>query len=228
MKKKILFGLSALALAACGGGGEPGSQASSGGGDGCPPALKNANSLSVSGRYEGGIDALMAWNKWRDTLPPRSCAGQLGELLPSLPEGFGILPAITPPIMTEDHIFITYGRMPEGATSDSGITPPPVDNETINIELVYWSDEEMENFDRYIANGREGSNYLKYNLNGMPVYSIAEYGAFPTTDKMSRGLMIRFPGNLVAKVMHRDIYASQGDVFAGPSVFKDILLELMN
>lgn len=40
--------------------------------------------------------------------------------------------------------------------------------------------------------------------------------------------MMRFPGNLVAKVMHKDIYSTQGDVLEGPSVFKEILLELQS
>ena len=226
--KSYLVGLSALALTACGGGSPSvSSEASS---TGCPPALKTANSLSVSGRYEGGIEAMMEWNQWRDELPPRSCAGTLGKLMPSLPEGFGVFPELKPPIMSDDHIYISYARMPDDLSPDPVTTlpRPPVDNEIINIELVIWSDEEMENFERYISNAREGSDYLKYNLNGQPVYSIAEYGAFPSTDKMSRGLMMRFPGNLVAKVMHKDIYATQGDVLAGPSVFKDILLELQS
>ncbi|MEL6414538.1 MAG: hypothetical protein AAFQ15_06315 [Pseudomonadota bacterium] len=226
--KSYLIGLSAFALTACGGGNSTSNSNTAS--NGCPPAVKNENSLLVSGRYEGGIDAMIEWNQWRDELPPRSCAGSLGNLMPSLPEGFGVFPELKPPIMSEDHIYISYARMPDDLSPDPVTTQPrpPVDNEIINIELVIWSNDEMTNFERYLSNAREGSDYLKYNLNGQPVYSIAEYGAFPTTDKMSRGLMMRFPGNLVAKVMHKDIYSTQGDVLAQPSVFKDILLELQS
>ncbi|MEM1088002.1 MAG: hypothetical protein AAGH90_09740 [Pseudomonadota bacterium] len=214
-----------ITLSACGGSSTGGSGSTAADASACPPKLVNPNSLSVSGRYEGGIEAIMDWNKWRTSLPPRDCAGSLGPIIPELPEGFGVAPSNTPPIMSDDQVYISYGRMPANLEpGPDAIAPPmPLDGDQIDIEIVRWSKEEVESFERYIKLKREGSDYLRYNLNGQTVYSIAGPGYFPLSDRMMRGLVMSYGPEIRVKVFHKDIYKTRNDIFAEPSVFKTVL-----
>lgn len=212
MKLTVLTG--AAMLAGCGGdtpGERPSGQASAD----CPP-IQKGNGIMVSSRYD--YDDLQKANQWRTDMFPASCAGSLASMIPDLPDGFGVAPTTKPFIMTEDHVHLGYGELPEELFLEDGITNYPPNLNLIEFEIVRFTDDEMKTIRDWMdANPK---NYMTGEVRGEPVYLIGGFGTGRPGkgDRLATSLHAFPSDNLVVRVSHKSLFTQRGGLELSPLV----------
>lgn len=210
----------AVILTACGNGESVRAMSTSGD---CPPEQKG-DGLMVSSRYN--IDDLLSANEWRSDMFDRDCAGTLAALVPGLPDGYGVMPAMKPYIMNSDHIFLTYAEMKGELKNAEGDAMVPTGNDQISFEIVRFTREEIQTLRSWMA-ANEGE-YLKRSMNGNPVYLM---GALATMrpgkrDRIGSGLIAVYDSGLVVRLSHRGVFSQTPDA-PMPAIVTELMRDIM-
>lgn len=192
----------ALLLASCGGE-DAGPSASSGVTD-CPPQVKSGG-LSVGSRVN--IDEAIQYTFWMTDYPPLSCAGDLADLIPSLPAGYGLAPTTLTrlPLMGDDHIAFSLGEMPADLMTQYDTANVPLDMKRIDYEVVRFTSGEMSNMRAWFSNN-PGSYFTK-TFEGQEIYLA---GAVATMrpgkpGRIGAGLTLLMKDNLVLRISYTDM-----------------------
>ena len=211
-KLTLVAGLAVLT--ACGGDSNESASSSRVSAD-CPP-IQKGNGVMVSSRYNYGD--LQKANQWRTDMFPVSCAGSLADMIPSLPDGFGVAPTTKPFIMTDDHVHLGYGELPEELFLEDGITNYPPNLNLIEFEILRFTDEEMTLVRDWMKANPD--NYMTGDVNGQPVHLIGGFGTGRPGkgDRLATSLHA-FPGdNIVVRVSHKSLFTQQSGLQLSPVV----------
>ena len=215
MLKQTLLNATAALLVACGGPvvGDTAS-ASKEAKANCPPVQKG-NGLMVGLRFD--YDDLAEMNTWRETLFARSCAGALGDLIPDLPDGHGVVPDTRPYIMNDSQVYLSYAPLPDPLYIDEMANVPP-DLDRINFEIVQFSDEEMTKLQSWLDQNVD--EFLSGRVADQDVYLL---GGFATMrpgkgDRLSTSLHFFLGQNTVVRISHKSLFTQTPGLQISPIV----------
>lgn len=216
LEKILVSALAIMALGACGAGNEMGaSDSSKAASADCPPDQKG-NGIMVSSRYD--YEDLLEANKWRTEMFPAACAGSLAKLVPDMPSGFGVKPTHKPYVMNDDQVYLAYARLPEQLYLDEETANVPIDIETIEFEIVRFSDDERKTLTDWMA--ANPKNYRTSSVAGQDVYLIGGFGSGRPGkgDRLATSLHALLDDNIVVRVSHKDLFSQRGGLETPPLV----------
>lgn len=216
MRTILAASLASVLLAACGGSSEPGPSASQKAATAdCPPEQKG-NGVMVSSRYD--YEDLLEANKWRTEMFPAACAGSLAALVPDLPDGFGVKPTHKPYIMNDEQVYIAYARLTDPLYLDEETANVPVDIETVEYEIVRFSDDEMKTLTDWMSANPD--SYLTSSVAGQEVHLIGGFGSGRPGkgDRLATSLHALLDGNIVVRISHKDLFSQRGGLDVPPLV----------
>lgn len=217
MKHQVMASAALILLAACGGAGDDGggSQIGAANLSDCPPQQKG-NGMMVSSRYD--YADLIEANKWRDEMFPRGCAESLANLVPDMPNGFGVKPTNKPYVMKDDQVYVAYARMPEPLYLESGDPNLPRDMEAIEYEIVRFSDDEIATVQTWMADNPNA--YISNTIAGQDVHLIGGFGTGRSDkgDRLATSLHAFLDNNIVVRVSHKDLFSPRGGLDVPPLV----------
>lgn len=224
MRIGLLISTAAICLAACGGAGgaNDGSSASARPSD-CPPEQKGSG-VMVNMRYN--YEDLLAANKWREDMFPSACAGTLANLVPDLPEGYGVMPTTKPHVMSSDQVYVAYAEMPEPLYSEPDNPNMPRDMDIIEYEIVRFSDDEMTQLRSWMTANPD--NFLAGSVQGKEVYLLGGFGSGRPGkgDRIATSLHAFLDDNIVVRIRHKSLFTQQAGLHMAPlveSLLGDIL-----
>jgi hypothetical protein len=190
----------------------------------CPPD-KKGNGIMVSSRFD--IDDVLSAQKWRRDMFPKSCAGTLADLVPDLPDGYGIPPAARPYTMNSDQVYLAYAEtkgVPDGADIQTGI---PRDNDVLYFEISRYTPEEYAQLTQWMADNP--GDYLDRSIDGQTLYLMGGVGIFFGQRKINvpRGLTALYDDSqIVIRMSHASLFNPIPDQPIGASaeaLMRDIL-----
>lgn len=215
MLKQSLGVVAAALLVACGGPnlGDTASASNATKSD-CPPVQKG-NGLMVGSRFD--YDDLAKMNSWRETLFARSCAGALGDLIPDLPAGHGVVPDTRPYIMNDSQVYLSYAPLPDPLYVDEMANVPP-DLDRINFEIVTFSDEEITKLQTWLDQNPD--DVLSGRVADQDVYLL---GGFATVrpgkgDRLATSLHFFIGKNTVVRISHKSLFTQTPGMQISPIV----------
>lgn len=219
----------AFGLSGCGGSAGPtdgGDSRADAGNAACPPERKG-DGLMVSQRYD--LDDVVAAGQWREDIPPRSCAGELGALLPDFPDNYGLAPASKPYVMNNQQVHIAVGELPDPLVTENGVANYPSDHPVIQVELLRYTPEEMSKVRDWML--ENPGSYRTYPINGTDTHLIGYEMALVRpgkTDRIAAGLIVLLDGNIVAKVSHPDLFKYDEGIFEPGSIVYRTMSDILN
>ena len=205
-----------LALGACGGGSESEvSGSSKAAASDCPPDQKG-NGIMVSSRYD--YEDLIDANKWRLEMFPATCAGSLADLVPDLPSGFGVKPTHKPYVMNDNQVYVAYARLVEPLYLDDENANVPIDVETVEYEIVRFTDEERTTLTDWMSSNPD--SYLSGTVAGHDVYLIGGFGSGRPGkgDRLGTSLHALLDDNIVVRISHKGLFSQRGGLDVPPLV----------
>ncbi|MEL6827213.1 MAG: hypothetical protein AAFN91_13270 [Pseudomonadota bacterium] len=215
MLKPSLSAAIAALLVACGGPtmGDTSSASNATKSD-CPPVQKG-NGLMVGSRFD--YDDLAEMNTWRETMFARSCAGVLGDLIPDLPAGHGVVPDTRPYIMNDRQVYLSYAPLPDPLYFDEMANVPP-DIDRINFEIVQFSEEEMTKLQTWLD--QNSDDFLSGRVADHDVYLL---GGFATLrpgkgDRLATSLHFFVGDNTVVRISHKSLFTQTPGLQISPIV----------
>jgi len=205
--------LAIIALGACGGSGGSSSQSSAAAD--CPPEQKG-NGIMVSSRYD--YDDLLEANKWRTEMFPAACAGSLSALVPDMPDGFGVKPTHKPYVMNDEQVYVAYARLADPLYLDDETANIPMDLETIEYEIVRFSDDEWKTLTDWMTANPD--SFLSGDVAGQDVHLIGGFGSGRPGkgDRLATSLHALLDGNIVVRISHKDLFSQRGGLDVPPLV----------
>lgn len=225
MRQHLLISAAIICLAACGGTSEGGngSATRSAGAIDCPPEQKG-NGIMVSSRYD--YEDILEANSWREEMYPSACAGALANLVPDLPEGFGVKPTHKPYVMNDNHVYFAYAELPEPLYLEEGVPNQPRDMEMIEYEIVRFSSDEIATLKTWMTANPD--NYLTSSVRGHDVHLIGGFGSGRPGkgDRLATSLHAFLDNNIVVRISHKSLFTQRGGLEIAPlveSVLGDIL-----
>jgi hypothetical protein len=169
----------------------------------------------VGSRFD--YDDLAEMNTWRETMFARSCAGALGDLIPDLPAGHGVVPDTRPHIMTDKQVYLSYAPLPDPLYIDEMANVPP-DLDRINFEIVQFSEEEKTKLQSWLDQNPD--EYLSGRVADQEVYLL---GGFATMrpgkgDRLSTALHFFLGQNTVVRINHKSLFTQTPGLQISPIV----------
>ncbi|MFN3211990.1 MAG: hypothetical protein ACE37M_02685 [Henriciella sp.] len=224
LETALVSAVATIALGACGGGNAPGvSGSKTSAATDCPPEQKG-NGVMVSSRYD--YEDLIEANKWRTEMFPAACAGSLAALVPDLPSGFGVKPTHKPYVMNDEQVYVAYARLVEPLYLDEETANVPIDVETIEYEIVRFTDEERTTLADWMTANPD--SYLSGSVAGHDVYLIGGFGSGRPGkgDRLATSLHALLDDNIVVRISHKDLFSQRAGLDVPPlveTVLKDII-----
>lgn len=224
LSRNLSVSVFALALlAACGGASNNTYDTGGKAAKDCPP-LQKGNGIMVSSRYN--YDDLLKANQWRTEMFPRACAGNYADLIPDLPAGFGVVPTHKPYIMTDNHVHLAYGELPDELFAEEGIANVPLDLNRIDFEIVKFTDDEIAKVRAWMDDNPK--SFQTNEVNGETVFLIGGFGTGRPGkgDRLATSLHAFLDDGTVVRVIHPSIFSQTGDPDFSPlviSIMGDIL-----
>lgn len=216
MRSILLASFASIVLVACGGGGDLGPSGSqrSASAD-CPPEQKG-DGIMVSSRYN--YEDLIEANKWRNEMFPATCAGSLAALVPDMPDGFGVKPTHKPYVMNDEQVYVAYARLVEPLYLDEETANVPVDLETIEYEIVRFTDEEHKTLTDWMTANPE--SFLSGSVAGHDVHLIGGFGSGRPGkgDRLATSLHALLDDNIVVRISHKELFSQRGGLDVPPLV----------
>ncbi|GAB5454763.1 MAG: hypothetical protein Hens2KO_09920 [Henriciella sp.] len=181
----------------------------------CPPEQKGEG-IMVSSRYD--YEDLIEANKWRTEMFPAACAGKLSALVPDLPNGFGVKPTHKPYVMNDEQVYVAYARLVEPLYLDEETANVPVDLETIEYEIVRFTDEERKTLSDWMTANPD--SYLSDSVAGHDVHFIGGFGSGRPGkgDRLGTSLHALLDNNIVVRISHKDFFSQGGGLDVPPLV----------
>ena len=215
MRQVLLAGAALALVAACGGGDDGPTQSANSNASDCPPEQKG-NGVMVSSRYD--YEDLAKANQWRSEMFPSTCAGRLAKLVPDLPPEFGVMPTRKPYVMNDDQVYVAYARLPEPLYLEPDTPNIPMDLETIEYEIVRFTDDEMTTLTDWMD--ANPNNFLTGEIAGKEVHLIGGFGSGRPGkgDRLATSLHALLAENIVVRVSHKDLFSQRGGLDVPPLV----------
>ena len=205
-----------IALGACGGSDGPGASSSnaSAAAD-CPPEQKG-NGIMVSSRYD--YEDLIEANRWRTEMFPAACAGSLAALVPDMPDGFGVKPTNKPYVMNDEQVYVAYAQLADPLYLDEDNANVPIDLETIEYEIVRFTDEERKTLTEWMTANPD--SYLSGSVAGHDVHLIGGFGSGRPGkgDRLATSLHALLDDNIVVRVSHKGLFSQRAGLDVPPLV----------
>ncbi|MEM7728439.1 MAG: hypothetical protein AAF311_04105 [Pseudomonadota bacterium] len=203
--------------------GEPSSRSAPGQAEYCPPDKKGSG-ISVASRYD--YEDLLEAGKWRTEIFPRRCAGELGAIVPDLPDGYGLAPSSRPYIMNADHIYLEYADMEGVVDNGEAMDNVPQGNDRIFFEISRYSADELARLRQWMAENPD--NYLTRTVDGQTVYLMAGVGIFfqERTIRVPAGLTAIYDNGLLIRLSHASMFTRDRDAPVDPlalGLFRDMM-----
>lgn len=181
------------------------------------PAVQKGNGIAVGSRID--YDDLLDSNTWRDEMFSESCAGGLAAFVPSLPEGFGVIPTVQPYIMNDNQVYLAYGEIPDPRIDAmSGQPNIPSNMDRIDIEIRRFTPDELEAAKTWLSANPD--EFFSAEINGQTAYLVngMGFGRVGKGDKLLTALQIFRDDGVVLRVNHRSLYNQTGGVNISPLV----------
>lgn len=208
MKRFLLLSAAVLILAACGG-----ADSTSGGGSSksaeCPPDQKGSGVL-VSSKYD--YNDILDANKWRKDMFPRSCAGLLADLVPTLPAGYGIKPTHKPYVMNDNQVYLGFAELREPLYNEEGFANLAQDQDMIEFEIVRFTEDELSKVKTWMAENPD--HFMTTEMNGQTIYLMGGWatGRQNKGDRLTGGLTAIYDKGIVVRLVHKSIYKQQKEL----------------
>lgn len=215
MLKQSLFVAAAALLVACGGATKDDNASTAGNINAdCPPVQKGSG-LMVGSRFD--YEDLAEMNTWRDTLFSRSCAGALGDLIPDLPDGHGVVPDSKPYIMNDSQVYLSYAPLPDPLFLDEVANVPP-DLDRISFEIVRFSEEETTKLQTWLEQNPD--DFLSGRVADQDVYLLGGFATLRSGkgDRLATSLHFFIGDNTVVRISHKSLFTQTTGLQISPIV----------
>ena len=217
-----------LLLSACGGSGDGGTGnfASSGDrGAECPPEQKG-DGLMVGSRWN--FEDLEKAQNWQVEIPPSSCAGALGELIPDFPAGYGLMPNNKPYVMNNQQVYLLVAEVPDQLKNEYGGAFIPENHAGLGMEILRFTSDEKSKTRTWME-ANPGS-YRTTEVDGHEVYLMSAVAlARPNKrDRMGGGLVALLSDNIVVKLTHPEVYRQDSDVLKPGGIVYDTMKTILD
>ena len=169
----------------------------------------------VGARFD--YEDLAEMNSWRETLFARSCAGALGDLIPDLPAGHGVVPDPRPYIMNDTQVYLSYAPLPEPLYFDE-IANVPADLDRFSFEIVQFSDDEMTKLQTWLAQNPD--SYVSGRVADQDVYLLGGFASIRPGkgDRLATSLHLFLGKNTVVRISHKSLFTQTPGLQISPIV----------
>lgn len=215
MFKQSLCAATAALIVACSGPVSGDTVSASGKSDADCPPVRKGDGLMVGARFD--YEDLAEMNSWRATLFARSCAGALGDLIPDLPAGHGLVPDPRPYIMNDTQVYLSYAPLPDPLYFDE-IANVPADLDRFSFEIVQFSDDEMTKLQTWLAQNPD--SYVSGRVADQDVYLLGGFASIRPGkgDRLATSLHLFVGKNTVVRISHKSLFAQTPGLQISPIV----------
>ena len=215
MFKQSLCAATAALIVACSGPVSGDTVSASGKSDADCPPVRKGDGLMVGTRFD--YEDLAEMNSWRETLFERSCAGALGDLIPDLPAGHGLVPDPRPYIMNDTQVYLSYAPLPDPLYFDE-IANVPADLDRFSFEIVQFSDDEMTKLQTWLAQNPD--SYVSGRVADQDVYLLGGFASIRPGkgDRLATSLHLFVGKNTVVRISHKSLFTQTPGLQISPIV----------
>ena len=183
----------------------------------CPPAPKSG--LSAIQRA-GGIESFEKYGKWRTSLPPKSCAGDLASFIPDLPTGYGLPPNVRPPIVTDGHVHLRYVQIPTITGDQTLDTIGFADQPQFEFEIVQLTNDQATKFKDWFKKNK--SSYTEYPIENRMFYAVGGGGWYLPGNKLTGGIGTILDNNVLIKFTMPKMYTEKSVAMPIVQMFHEV------